>query len=317
MKALIIPALFLTLAACGGTNSGERPERLEGLTFGTTSAAQSANGLPFAEDDSNINDLIGQVISVNAVTSQVDAATGQGTFQAEATVLEFVDGTNFTIRLDGEELQFISSRATRSNGDVLIGLLNVADFSAVLTIQNDTAPNTPEPETLFFSQTSYGFETSPETIAGLDRGTVTYQGNLSARGVLIENDDPTTSVPGEATGIIRLEADFASDTVGGFALLSLDDNTDGLQAPIDAGQNVQLDIVDTGIEGNGFVADMAITACPNAVSCSTDAQVGGVFYGPEGNEVAGAAFVDLSVENFDGTVTQFVGGGGYVGREIN
>ncbi|MEO1639390.1 MAG: transferrin-binding protein-like solute binding protein [Pseudomonadota bacterium] len=311
MKSLIAPALTLTLAACGGSNS-EVSQRIDQLHFGSTDPAQAANGLDYADADSNNAGLLGQEIQANAVLSKVNADTGAGQTSAEATIVEFIDGNNFTIRIGGETLTFVSSAATRPNGDSLIGTLRSSDFANQIEIRNTEWATKGAPQEFYFGDTAFGFETNPETVAQLG-STVTYAANFIANGVLSDNNGLKPGSFGTASGLLLLVADFDDGSVGGTVQLSIDEEVDATAVPVPGANEVTLQLTEAAIEGNGFVTDMTGITCAGAVACTSNSAIGGVFYGPNAEEVAGVSGLDVSFTDDSGNTTTFQGSGGFTG----
>lgn len=303
---LALPVLCLALAACGGSNSNAPVDRLAAIAFGSTNPAEAANGLPYASDETNNLDLVGQNIKALSATNVLDQATGEGTIAVDTSVLEFIDGENFTVHVNGETLEFRGNQATRDNGDVLRAFVTSFEGASQIRI----SPTAPAGNELFNSNLVFGFETNPETIATLS-GSARYGVFLFASGTLKEDGVPVAGATGNAGGFTILTADFDTGTVNGSGELRVGKSTsfDGAIQPLG---NLDFSLVEADIVGNGFQTGLTATGCSNPGACSSDSQIGGVFYGENAEQLWGIGVLDLTITDEDGTIIEFEGSGAFV-----
>ncbi len=290
-------AALIGLTACGGGGGGgggnadPTPEP-PGLFFGTTDPAASGNGADFASGNGNASDLDGQTYNVRIVRTTGDTASGQISQEINEGVMVRIDAANYGLNANGETLTFVNGFA--NNG----------------TIQGFARPNLPSNHAAVYrllsgaalsgqgtkSDIAYfviGAETNPETIETLP-GSVSYEGSFEAVGV--RADDLPRGIP--ATGNIELTADFGSNTVAGNVFLTAED------------VDYDLSLDPTAITGNGFAGDLTIADC-SGVTCTSDSQIAGVFFGPNAEEIAGITQLDLSSTDAEGNTSFFTGSGGF------
>ncbi|MEL6682785.1 MAG: transferrin-binding protein-like solute binding protein [Pseudomonadota bacterium] len=205
-----------------------------------------------------------------------------------------IDAANYGLTVDGETFTFVDGFAD-VNGSNTQGFARPdlrANHAAVYRLLSGRAINS----SVNFSDIAYfviGAETHPDNFEILS-GSVSYSGNIEAVGV--RADDLPRAIL--ATGSVELTANFGSNTIAGNVLLTAED--------ID----YDLSLGTTAITGNGFAGDLTIADC-SGVSCTSDSQIGGVFFGSRANEIAGIAQLDLSSTDADGTTSTFTGSGGF------
>ena len=65
-----------------------------------------------------------------------------------------------------------------------------------------------------------------------------------------------------------------------------------------------------------LAGDLVFDACPSGITCRSDAGIGGVFYGPDANEISGIIDLDVSTtDNTSGDTDRFVGAAGFTALE--
>lgn len=291
-----------TLAACGGGGGDDQP----GLFFGSTDPAASRSGLDYADGTQNLTDLEGQthtVRVVRVVTNKVTGVVEQIISNETLTLTPSGDGEEFTITLDGETLTFVDEVAERADGTFLTQSdpsdspsLNHAILYELFASPEDGGPEDELTQANFVT----GFETSPDA-AALTTGTVFYEGEFDGGG-------NSGSQGNEFEGDFILVADFGTSTISGDVTLTSFDTAFGRST-------VEFDLAQTAITGNGFAGDLTLTSC-SIGTCTSDAEIGGVFYGPNAEEVAGLIFVDVTATNDAGETDQVSGTAAFGGAQV-
>ncbi|MEL6841101.1 MAG: hypothetical protein AAFP85_17595 [Pseudomonadota bacterium] len=293
---------LVTLTACssggggGGAGGDEVPQSLD-LFFGSTDPNVSRSGLDYADGTQDLDDLEGQAHTVRLIRLTRDGATGEATQStSDETLIMTPNGNDddFTITLDGETIAFADGASALGDGTPIFGGA-VSPFTSldnveILSVSNSGTAGTQDGEITLAILTS-GFETAPDNLTQI-AGSVFYTGAIA--GVT----DTTANLPSFG-GEFLLVADFASGMIDGNATLT------GVETTIGTG-DLDFDIAQTDITGNGFSSELTLTDCSFA-ACTGNGDIGGVFYGTFASEVAGIATVDVTATNDNGQTDQ-VGG---------
>ncbi len=287
-----------------GGGGNDAPADPPALLFGSTDPAASRSGLDYADGTQDVDDLTDQTHTVRVTRTVTNTVTGEvrEITTDEVVTLGAPDANgrvqDFTITLDGETLAFVDREFVRADGARIQGqersgavnlpatdfvsAFRVTDNGLIFGLNGDEITNA-------FSVT--GFETDPNVIA-MNTGAVTYTGGVDG---LNDNNGG-----GFFDGTFILNASFADSTVdGAFALTSFD-------TAFGEG-SVDLDLAPTSITGNGFAGDLTVGDC-SFDACTSASEIGGVFYGPNAEEVGGIMSVDITVT--DGGVSDQVNGTG-------
>lgn len=297
VRPTLISATVLVLAACGSSGGGEdaAPEP-GGLFFGSTDPAASGNGLAFAGGGGNINNLEGQTATILIPRTIVNDGTGEGLQELFEGQITFGSGTDITLIVDGEMLNFVDGVATRDDGSIIrITELDERNSQVLLFQVLADGIDGGRIEEKEFAHFVVGFETNPDDIAVLT-GTVSYVGNID--GVLL-NAAGSGGASGDVTGSIDLTATFDTSEVFGDVNLVTD------AAVID----LVLDPV--AITGNGFAGDLTAEFC-TAGTCTSNSEIGGVFMGFNATHIGGVIDLDVSIEDANGNTTDFIGNAGFI-----
>ncbi|MEO0930909.1 MAG: hypothetical protein AAFY14_09705 [Pseudomonadota bacterium] len=310
--SLLLMTSLSTLAACSSGGGGGDAAEQSRLFFGSTDPNTAANGVAFADDQTEIEDLAGTDIKVQLI--QTPNRTGQdvGTLTVSDSVLNFIDANNFTVSIDGQEVEFVNGLAEGPDGQRLFGSVINDDFSGEVSIRQINGNGFGASFASVF-----GAETNPQEIEARS-GSVTYETRLSVEGRV---DGVGSNTSGSLFADMTLEADFTSATISGNGngqLISSGGTTGGgLEAAIAAPPiPIAFDVAPGAIAGNGFVADLNVTGCGTEAICNADAEIGGVFFGPNADEVAGLATIDLEIVDADGGIVTFEGGGAFTDAPV-
>ena len=310
MKKISIPVL-LVLAACGGGSDGggggvSTNATTQQLSFATTDSDASSNGLPFANSESTVADLEGAEIDIKVVRALTDYDNGttQLVISDETITIDSLDGAGedvFTITLDGETFVVGGENGTANANGVPWNTDRFTSGSASTTASIFSYAGEADPNFTgeFDSEAFFvvGFETDPDEIANLV-GQIMYTGGFAGFGQLIDADG-TISNERFVTGDIDITANFDDGTVDG----TLTSGEIEVSAGIDASFDAEFS---TGIEGNGFAADLA---CTNGCTDSTSG-IAGAFYGEDGLETSGLIGLDVQID-----AGQFIGGAGFTAEQ--
>ncbi|MEL6683395.1 MAG: transferrin-binding protein-like solute binding protein [Pseudomonadota bacterium] len=303
-KALLISTVTLS-AACSSGGSGDGAGD-PGLFFGSTDPLQSANGLAFASDGDDLENIVGQDVKIRLLKNATRPASGGEGLILSDEVVNVIDFQNFTITIDGEDIEFVNGAATGPDGEDLRVFSSAQSFVQRLTISENA--NGLLGDTY---HTIVGLETNPATIDAMP-GSVTYNGSLFFTGSTTTNQaDPEAAF---LRGTLSLTADFAGDSVhgnGNAQIFPTSGVFSGAQLAQPALADVAFDIAPTAITGNGFVADLNLTSCGDGATCASNSEIGGVFFGPEANEVAGLATIDVTITQDNEDSIRFEGGGSF------
>ncbi|MEJ6404268.1 hypothetical protein [Yoonia sp. 2307UL14-13] len=297
-KNTFTTATVLALSACGGSGGGGGAGGPGDLFFGSTTATASGNGLQFANFGGSAADLDGQTVNIRLPRTIVRDAPGETEKGVFDGVITFDDGQ--TLVVDGETLVFTGGTATRADGSEV----RINTFSTGFGFEPQVFRVLADGERggrageIEFAHFIIGAETVPDAIPELT-GSVSYTGNvfglLSVRGIADAS---------EVSGTINLTATFDGGQVSGDAALS------------SGGATFDFELTPVGITGNGFVGDLNVTACSTG-PCTSDSQIGGVFFGRTAGTIGGILDLDLTLEDPDGVVDDInlVGNAGFVAGE--
>ncbi|MDP5085868.1 MAG: hypothetical protein NWQ23_10640 [Yoonia sp.] len=336
IKSVSIASLLFALGACGGSSGSETPTRAVVPSF------DSRTGLPFATDD--IDGLIAGLVPGEPFTGlitvveidqpegtrnyfqqlqvsfrpDVNAPEGEltGTLVIGDLTYEFVNGVAPPPTMTGYARTLVQEQT--GTASALFGLEeNDAFFFDAVTNSEST-----------FSKVYIvvGFETSAQGIASMadaNRGTVFYNGEFTGFGELITASlQETVNLAGD----VEIGINFGNGAVSGdvsiteiSSVLNAGNYLDGDNITqqgafgLNTGEQREINMATipaTSLDRNGFDAVMNVaTDCPaTCVAGTATASLGGVLYGVNANEVAGAAMIDFTAEND----TRLIGVGGYI-----
>ncbi|MDX8353130.1 transferrin-binding protein-like solute binding protein [Cognatiyoonia sp. IB215182] len=289
-----IAVIGLSFAACSSGDGGDDlPERDLGLFFGSTDPQQARNGVDYADATTELSDLEGQTFTVRVVRVTEDEETGEVRQETTDEIVNFQDEENLTITLDVATLNIVDGEAPADDGDVFT--LRRREGSSVQGFVLEKRD--PDAITINIGTSSFliGAETNPDQIDALT-GSVTYTAPLQI--------NPVVGNRNSLRGDVTLEANFASSTVSGDVTL----------AQVGTGVEVGLDLAPAAITGNGFAGDLTIGTCSEA-SCTSDSEIGGVFFGNNGAEIGGLINLDVTISDADGTTTDLIGTDAFVATE--
>lgn len=274
-----LPFTIVVLTACsggGGDDDDPAPN-----TTGT-------NGLPFGEAGQTLEDAEGVELSTTMASYNV----GLGASLNEGQFVQIDSGTldgafNGEISVNGERITISDSLGVTSDGNNVQVFYEPMDSGiyagAVDVLISDGTSGAQISENAFV----FGFETSPDAIAGRTTGTLTYVGGYQASG----------SLGGEFSefdGTMTLTADF--DGAGSVA--------GELSGEVSGGGRIEMSFGSLDISGSGFSGDIA---CDSGCSGVSAGEIAGAFYGPDAEEVGGVlAFEfedDTSSDDFAGAGT--------------
>ncbi len=322
-------AILLALAACGGSSSstdaaGDVSRIITGadaLNIGTTSTTESANGLPFAIEGAEIDPEGGLPgATVRLVRFISDNQTGETVLQVTeefATITTFQDeeGLSGTLTFNGETVVFVEGEGQLDDGtDIFIFVNQGGDWSAVISpysyaYYDDEDGMSPSAGLNTEGSFVVGLQTNPNNMP-TEMGTTTYSGEFSGYGTLLDLEGEGGVIANEVgiSGGTILNAAFGDGNIGG----SLFFGTEGIEGDlIEENVFAELELTEADILGNGFVTDANTVLECGGINCTSATQIGGAFFGPNGEEIAGTAGIDFSQENEGGSV-RFVGAGGFI-----
>ncbi len=319
MKKIVFTSL-LALAACGssGTSSDTVDVTAAALSFGTSSGSAAANGLDFATALSDLSDVEGAGpinIKVARALTDWDSGTTRLVISDETLEVESLNDGYFAITLNGERLVFDAegNPEATANGSTWESYFNtegqVSGTGAIYDYARGQDPMlTGEFDTEAFFV--FGIETDPAEIAVMV-GEVVYNGGLEGYGQLLDASGNVFIEEVNVQGSIELTVSFDdTDTVNGSLNASLfGDGEDSLNT---------VDMTfSTGIEGNGYAADLVCTdGCADQSSI-----IAGAFFGEDALETSGLIGFDISAEIENPDVpetlidTRFISGAGFTATQ--
>ncbi len=297
-KRLLSVSVVAGLAACSSGGGGDDAPQRSAFNFGTTDANASANGLDFADAASTLTDVDGQTVTVRMVRHVTDAETGEAVLQVtnETISIENLDDETLIATIGGETISFVDGAGVRADGSgIFVSEFGTGEFSEVNSLFGypDEGEQT---EGLFV----VGLETNPEVVQAL-AGQVIYTGFIEGYGTETTNDGEPFVSEAFFDGSIEIAADFATQQISGSSSIALS-----------AGTEFEFDVADAAITGNGFGADLTLVSCSDGLTCTSNSDIGGVFFGPNGEELAGIAGLDLSTIDADGNTLDYVAAGGFL-----
>jgi len=308
MRARFETAVFLfsstILSGCGGSGGSAQGDTddIPEIFFGSTDPAMSRSGLAYADGTQSRGTVGGTVRVIRVVT---DTQTGIATETITDETLNIFSGQedNFSLTLDGETLVFVGNDATRADMTEITGLIpstfdNLNHVAIMRLFANEASDGRDDEITIahFVS----GFETTPGSTA-LTTGSATYTGP-------VQGTTDTGVLSGRIEGTFTLNAEFGGGAVSGDVVLSRIDTALG-------SATASFDIGTRNIIGNGFAGALTLTDCSFA-SCETESEIGGVFYGPNAEEVAGVISLDLTVTDAMAQTDQVNGNAGFGGTPV-
>lgn len=301
---LLMTSLSVLAACSSGGGSGADTADQPGLFFGSTESDVAANGQPFAKPGDPVSVLATKDVKIRLLQdASRDAAGGDGVTLTNE-VINLSTPTNFTVTIDGQEISFVDGQAIGPNGEVYRGQLTFDGVTGRISAFEDVEGTVGETYRAVF-----GLETNPATIDALT-GQVTYVTDLNASGVVSPAQNNLTAA--SLFGSLSLTADFGTGIVNGQgdgSIVVSDGSTD--ITPAFGVAELDFAVAPGAIQGNGFVADLNVTSCGNGANCSSNSQIGGVFFGADAQEVAGLATLDITVTDANGDAFTFEGGGDF------
>lgn len=284
------------------------------LFIGTNSASSSANGLPFAIPGAVLADLESEgEIKVKVVRSYTDWESGTTRLLISDEKLTL--GSNSTsngledivLTLGGETLIFVGGLAAASNGQddwrTYIATSGAVSGVGALYSYEDSENVALSGEFDSEGFFTFGYETDPDEIVALV-GSVIYNGSFNGYGQTI---DPSTgnvvSSEQEFLGTITLTANFDSNDIEG----TLDGTFDYSGTDFETSFSAP-------IEDNGYLGTLDSMTCSDAI-CLSNAEIGGAFFGVDGQETSGVIGMDVRVIPNVGDDYRLIGGGGFTAQQ--
>lgn len=318
------PLLFLAagmLAGCGGSSApGVGTGSVDPLFIGTTDGTASANGLVFADGSQSYTDTEGETLKIKVARYLTDYETGQTSLVISDETVTFAvdDGgavSDFTITIGDETLVHSGRLAKDSNNrdweSYLVTQGAASAIGGIFSYSYDRIPlETGALDTEGFFV--FGFETDPDTIAGLVTDP-SYSGDWFGWGVMLDENGDIIASEVDGSGTINLLANFAAGQIQG--------NLTGFFDPDLAVSGDEFDIngtiASTQIQGNGFVSDLGLASCDSGLTCSSNSQVAGAFFGASGEEISGIVGFDATRTNdVSGASERVISGAGFTATEV-
>lgn len=298
-RSLTLTGALLTLAACSGGDVAQPP----GFFFGSNDPDTGGNGLGYADDASQLNDLDGQTSKLRMVRYVRDPNTGAARFLTSDDVLEQIDSENFTVTFADETITFVEREAFRADGSSIRSRTLDGNFAQVLEFNSGASVNPVNEETVGY--TIVGFETNPAEIASTT-GRVFYAGTSFYAGTVSDLDGNVLDDGFRGSTSAFFEADFGSGNITGSYTIDLEDETSVSR------EVFELELAPTAIIGNGFAGDLTVANCGAGFTCTSASEIGGVFYGPEADNIGGIVGFDITKQNANGDGIAVIGAGGFV-----
>ena len=304
------------VAGCMGGEPGFTSRVVTGpdaLNIGTTSTTASASGIPFSggEDlgalDGNRYTLIGRLVRF-----LVDWETGEQSIVVtdEQLRLSFVEGEDFvqSITFNGRTYDFNSlGQSSLPNGQVLrVSDAGNQTYLGALRVRSYTTDD-------FVG----GFDTDGFIVLGLqtnpndmpDSGVTTYEGGIGGYGNLFDGNGDLLADIQLFEGTATIGIDFGNSAV-------TDTNVELLMGDFALYQTLLFDGDGSLISGNGFADTLSFSTCPTS-DCTGTVLIGGAFFGPNGEELAGNIAVDYTINATDPLDSdRFIGAGYLVATEV-
>ncbi len=320
LNTTFIVGAALTLSACGSTEPlvSRVLTGPDALYLGTTSTTDSANGLPFATDMPSDGDFDNPA-TVRLVRFVSDNVTGETTIQiTEETFLIDItapetEGFNGTITYNGETLTVVDGQATLANGQTLYSYINTGEnFSGTIALYTYAYKDTDGPGINSEGFFAIGAETNPAQLR--EFGNVEYSGDVSGYGTVLDGSGQVVENEVSIFGTVFIDVDFDENSVNGFmdfsvnGLMGFDVSSEGEMTSLTA----QLDLTQGDLIGNGFATDANnVIACPEFSTCTSNTQIGGALFGPDGEELSGVTGIDYSEFGEDGDNAHLIGAAGF------
>lgn len=312
-------AALLTLAACGGRGATDQvtpivEEPLGSALHGTTSNVVGGNAQAFAQSNHTIETLENATYTVRMARVSRDPTSRD---------LRLVISDE-TVTLNAGYYDGLNDGSTITVGDdtyVIDGHIDLADG---LFLQNSNQSFATDngnqmqlrvardsPDTIYeLGHYVIGRETDPSYLAGLTMGGAVYEGRLFSEGFTDTGSRTVTEFRSIVQADVQITADFMGNSVSG----TVSDGTYLLSTP-----DVQLmggfegTISETAMVGNGFASDLLLSNCTGDATCGEGSAnvIGGVFYGAEGDRVAGIVGMQQVFEDGEGAAITFIGAGSF------
>lgn len=269
----------------------------QALHIGTQSNTESATGVTFAADLTDIPNvnLKGDWM-VRMVQFETDYTTGESkiivtneTVNVPSELWTLEGGITFR----GEALNMVSPDPTTYARDMLsdgqIASIYLTDFGDwVYSIGLFS----------YSANSSYGFdrdaqfiigwETKPEDMPGT-AGSTTYQGLIYGGANILDSLGQVTEQGVVISGNATFDVGFMNQEIAGSINYDVLSFATGSAAIIDSAE-ITLDTAD--ITGNGFSTTAStVVGC---LTCTSASEVGGAFYGPSGENLAGLIALDVT-----------------------
>lgn len=143
-----------------------------------------------------------------------------------------------------------------------------------------------------------GFETDPEVVAAA-QGTATYEGIFGGFGAVENLSANTIENEVSIEGDITLQVSFDD--------MDVDADIEGFVGVGDDSASFDGALRDAPIVGNAF-SGMLDISCADDANCTSDSSIGGAFYGPDRDEVAGLLSFNVTSNDSDGVRRRYVSG---------
>jgi len=238
------------------------------------------------------------------VTGETTIQITEETFLIDITAPE-TEGFNGTITYNGETLTVVDGQATLANGQTLYSRFNTGvDFSGTVSLYTYAYDNTDGPGINSQGFFAIGAETNPAEL--LDNGFVSYFGFLDGYGTVLDGNGQVVENEVSIGGTVVIYVDFDENSVNGF--MGFDVSSEGEMTSLTA----QLELTQGDLIGNGFATDANnVFACPEFSTCTSNTQIGGALFGPDGEELSGVTGIDYSEFGEDGDNAHLIGAAGF------
>lgn len=284
-------AILTALGGCTGTTVQTPLVPVASLLHGTTGGTEGGNGARFAETGDGETDIEGRTMTVRVARVKRDFGDGRVELEVsdETVTLDatFFSGTNRPSTFTSGGTTYVLADGGETLGDLFVAhrsLITSADYPRETEwfIAED-ATDTPVELGFYIA----GTETDPIVIDART-ATATYSGDFSLRAFAQRETATPSTFISVVRGDLTLEADFTNGGISG-------DITNGnytLRPDTEIPGTFEGTIAETDIIGNGFAAGIELSGC-TAVECGgSDSVIGGVFYGSDGEHIAGVIALD-------------------------
>ena len=286
-RVLLIPMIAL-LQGCGGgmlVDDGLGPEAIVAVASGDL----ASNGAGFA-DGAGALALEGQTVTIRLAEVSNSGSDVPIEIRLVDATLTLEEGWLLTgagdgaLDLDGKTLIFTEGEASMDSLTFETERLGMDLSNGVRATLTSRGEGT---ETTGFY--ILGTETDPDTLA-LQSDQAFYVGRVDVTGYATDDGLPFSDSTSIMTGELRITTDFGAGTVVGSVekgTVVLSSDGGDLFGTFDASFD------ETPIVQNGFATALSVDACFEADVCgASENEIGGLFYGEDGEVIAGLVTID-------------------------